>query len=468
MLGLRWWAAVVMVSAVAASAAGEEPIKLVPMLPASDGRLVCPVGLVLRGPAEGSAAFQSGSVLAWNEAGRVFYQQDLDTAAFTRLTGVSRLSSGQAVLVTQRHTFRVSDRPVRLAYVLDMLLPDGTHDRQVHWYALRLEAQPLPTLPAGRPRFEIRPYPDQPEGSLMTRSGRSVWAFQVWLQETNGVPVKVSSVQWQARDGAGQVVAEAKLPAATTGGAALVCGPDAVTAIAGQRIVVPTGQNAAELALVATGNLPNGEAVTAMYRAPLAPARTTPSSSVVRLPFRGIWHVAAAPGQAVNFGNLQNGWVFDMLDKAKRPYRGTGARPADHLAFGQNVLAPADGTVSAVSAETDDAVTPRAGGLFAPVRENYVLIDHGHGERSYLGGLSRAGLQVVVGMTIRAGGLVGRVGNNGAFARPALTYRLLRGADAVPELLSIAPRLQPYRALVGGKWQAVDGPPEDDELVQGE
>mgnify|MGYP000950560366 CR=1 FL=1 len=463
-LRARCWATLLS-ALILTAASAEEPIKVVSMLPAADGRLICPVGLMLRGPAEGSAAFQSGSVLAWNEAGRVFYQQAIDAAAFARLTGVPRLAAGQAVLVTQRHTFRVSDQPVRLAYVLNMLLPDGQTERQVHWYALKPDAQPLPALAAGRPRFEIRCYPDTPEGTVLARSGRTVWAFQVWLQETNGTPVSVNAVQWQARDATGAVVAEAKLPANTTGGAALVCGPDATTAIADQRVMVPAGQAATELALVATGKLASGEAVTAMWRATLAPAPNASSATTVRLPFRGQWHVAAAPGQEPNVGNLQNGWVFDMLDKNRRPFKATGVRPTDHYAFGQNVLVPADGTVSAVSAETDDAATPRPSGRFQPVRENYVLIDHGHGERSYLGGLSRNGLQVVVGMNVRAGMPVGKVGNNGPFGRPALTYRLLRGAAAIPELLSLQPRFTAYRTLVTGKWQAADGGPEDDEII---
>jgi murein DD-endopeptidase MepM/ murein hydrolase activator NlpD len=120
---------------------------------------------------------------------------------------------------------------------------------------------------------------------------------------------------------------------------------------------------------------------------------------------------------------------FTVIDAEGNRYRGDGAQPADHLSYGQLVLAPGDGTIASVR----DGVSEEGGGGFRieDVRKNgmivfgnYVVIDHGNGELSRLGHLKPGSVKVAVGDKVRAGQPIAQVGTSGSSLFPHLHYEL--------------------------------------------
>jgi murein DD-endopeptidase MepM/ murein hydrolase activator NlpD len=114
----------------------------------------------------------------------------------------------------------------------------------------------------------------------------------------------------------------------------------------------------------------------------------------------------------------------------------------------------------------DDAGVPRVGGLFGDgLGENYLLLEHGNGECSYLGGLLKDSAKVTVGMTVPVGEVLAEVGNSASIGRPALVYRLVRGDVRVADPLTVVPRFEPFTAIFGGRPLRSSQPPEAGDLV---
>jgi hypothetical protein len=432
-----------------------------------DGRLVCPVTVELQAPDDGPIDVRGGAVLAFNSHGRVFYSQKFDPKQFRQWSDHdAHLGAGQAVVFGQRFTFASTADPLRLALVFDLVGASGQARRQVQWYALAPGAEAPPATDAGQPRFEVHTRPDVPQGALLPRSKQTVWGFDLWLQETNGVSVKVTSYQWQARDADGHVLAEAHEQVTGTGGRPLVCGPDNTLDLAGQRLSLPPPAAATELALVVEGEAA-GRRVTALGRAVLAPPRPDAGRALLRLPFKGPWRCAAGPGDPPNLGSLTLGWVFEAVDRAGKNHLGAGLRAADYYSFGRQVLAPAEGRVLATVCVTADSETADGSPRNGASDDNFIIIEHSSTERSYLGGLAKDGTLVTVGMKVIAGQPVAKIGNSGDFGRPALVYRLLQVDPQNTELWAIGPRFMEFAWLDKGHLARTSDWPEVGDLVYG-
>lgn len=181
--------------------------------------------------------------------------------------------------------------------------------------------------------------------------------------------------------------------------------------------------------------------VFARLEAPLAPR-------VIAAPVRGRWMVINSPASRVpSHGTNGYGqtYGFDLLhdppgDERPSP-RGLGFDPPERFpAFGQPVLAPADGVVVASRSTGRDhrcrARWPAFAVLFLEgfLREllgvrfvvgNYVVLDIGDGAYAMCGHLQRRSVAVARGQRVRAGEIVGLCGNSGNSSEPHVHLQVM-------------------------------------------
>jgi murein DD-endopeptidase MepM/ murein hydrolase activator NlpD len=138
-------------------------------------------------------------------------------------------------------------------------------------------------------------------------------------------------------------------------------------------------------------------------------------------------------------------------------------RADEHFAYHRPVLAPASGKVLATVCVYPDMDAVSAHGAAAESGENYIVLDHQNGERSYLGGLAKDSAKVFVGMSVTAGTEVAMVGNSGSVGRPSLVWRVLSGEAAD----SRVPVFLPFTLFAGGKAARVSTAPETGDVLDG-
>lgn len=447
----------------------EPTARFVAARPGPDGRMIYPVSLVLAAPDSGGLALQSACLQVWNRGGRVIQSQSFDARALAEWTGNRlELRPGQQFIISRNHEFWPSEQPARLAYVLkSVATADGHALRQTQWFKFVENEAALPDVPTGQPRFEVRCNPDKPEGLLLPRSRRTIYGFDLCLQETAGVPVTLKSLVWQARNDKGEVLQQGAPDPRNADGEPLVCAGDGAVTLSTNHFVLAANQPATELAIVAEGTYPGVDGqpvkVVAAWRTELVRGGARLGKTAIRWPFAGQWQVTAGLGESPNLGTLRYGWVFARYEKG-RLFAGDGSLASQHYAWRQKVLAPAAGVVKATMCEKPDAEQGGPGGVFAPGAENYILVEHAGGEISYLGGLRQGSARVTVGMKVESGQELAEVGSTCSTGRVALVYRLCSPMRAM-EPQTLMPLFVPYKLSSAGQTVDSTQAPETLELV---
>jgi hypothetical protein len=155
------------------------------------------------------------------------------------------------------------------------------------------------------------------------------------------------------------------------------------------------------------------------------------SKRAYSLPLSGAWHEANGgtdPGGNLHIGNKQQWYAFDVhrVDAEGKDFKGDVKRKEDHYAWGQAVLAPADGTVVTTVTSVPDQEIGSRDRYFVP--GNTVVIDHGEGEFSFLCHFQQHSIVVKPGQRVKRGQTLGKVGNSGNTSGPHLHWHL--GSDA--------------------------------------
>ena len=109
-----------------------------------------------------------------------------------------------------------------------------------------------------------------------------------------------------------------------------------------------------------------------------------------------------------------------------------------YYAYGQKVLAVADGTVVATIDDLPDNI-PRTAAGFSPalpitmktVAGNSIILALGEGQFAYYAHLQRGSLRVKVGDRVRRGQLLARIGNSGDAREPHLHFQVTTAPDIV-------------------------------------
>jgi hypothetical protein len=143
-------------------------------------------------------------------------------------------------------------------------------------------------------------------------------------------------------------------------------------------------------------------------------------TATTRFPLSGTWYVGQGGGRMLNHHYHvpeQRGALDVVRVGPTGSRRGAADRLDAYLAYGADVHAPCDGrVVSAV-----DGVEDQVPGVirYGPVYGNHVFIDTGT-ETVKLAHLRPGTVTVTVGQSVRAGDLLGQVGNSGNSTEPHL------------------------------------------------
>jgi hypothetical protein len=143
------------------------------------------------------------------------------------------------------------------------------------------------------------------------------------------------------------------------------------------------------------------------------------------LPFMGDWHVSwggRTVGQNRHAVAPDQRFAYDFLKLEDGSFRDEGDKNELFLCFGAPIYAPAVGTV----VDLADGVPDNKPGDMDKSRPpgNYVVLDHGNGEYSFLAHLKKGSLAVQPGQNVEAGTLLGLCGNSGNSSEPHLHFHL--------------------------------------------
>ena len=171
------------------------------------------------------------------------------------------------------------------------------------------------------------------------------------------------------------------------------------------------------------------------------------------LPVRGRWLVAAAPslhGHHRWASNQEFAVDLVRIGDGGLSHRDDGSKLSQYYAYGESVVASADGKVVAASdgmpdldsslrqpGETDRQHFARALEMqnkllakgFGAAMGNHVILSHANGEFSSYLHLKNGSVGVKVGDTVKRGRTIGAVGNSGHSTEPHLLFHLSDGAD---------------------------------------
>ncbi|MHC4911394.1 MAG: M23 family metallopeptidase [Planctomycetota bacterium] len=132
-------------------------------------------------------------------------------------------------------------------------------------------------------------------------------------------------------------------------------------------------------------------------------------------------------------------------------HTGEGKANEDYFAFGREVLAPADGTVTDVIEGVRDNV-PGSMNPYSALG-NAVFIQHREHEVSMLAHLKLGSIKVKVGDNVKTGQVIGLCGNSGNSSQPHLHYHL-QNTSIIQDGTGIKCYFQKVNVIEDGKRQA--------------
>jgi murein DD-endopeptidase MepM/ murein hydrolase activator NlpD len=159
---------------------------------------------------------------------------------------------------------------------------------------------------------------------------------------------------------------------------------------------------------------------------PEPPVAETPP---LALPARGKWLVAwggATPDDNPHSANDQRRAADLVLATAEgKHFKTDGKKNDDYPAYGQDVLAVADGTVLTVVDGVPENAPGPPDSAFGP--GNMVVVDHGKSLYSMYAHLQPGKMKVKPGQKVKAGAGIAAVGNSGNSSEPHLHVQLMDG-----------------------------------------
>ena len=133
--------------------------------------------------------------------------------------------------------------------------------------------------------------------------------------------------------------------------------------------------------------------------------------------------------------------------KQEGTFSGNALDPRSYHAYGENVLAVADGTVLAVHDGLPDNIPRTAAGFSSTlpitmdtIGGNDLTLDLGDGQFAYYAHLQAGSLRVKAGDLVRRGMVLGRIGNSGDSREPHLHFQVMNtpsnfAAEGVPYVI---------------------------------
>jgi murein DD-endopeptidase MepM/ murein hydrolase activator NlpD len=158
-----------------------------------------------------------------------------------------------------------------------------------------------------------------------------------------------------------------------------------------------------------------------------------------RLPFNGRWLI-----QRTHYGNPRDqGFAIDVVFPTVdgKIANGSGKKNTDYPAYGQPILADAQGVVVIAV----DGIPDNTPGVVNGYDQhgNYVVIDHQNGEFSLMAHLIPSTIRVHPGQVVGVGTELGRCGNSGHTTNPHVHWQVMTSAYAT-QAHAVQQRYLPY------------------------
>lgn len=157
------------------------------------------------------------------------------------------------------------------------------------------------------------------------------------------------------------------------------------------------------------------------------PRNTGRNKTGLIFPVKGEWLVFWG-GDAAEQNYHQNApnqrFAFDIVkgDENGKTHRGDGSKNEDYYAFGQEIVAPADGVVTYVVDGIHDNKPGEMNRMFVP--GNTVIIRHAEGEYSLFAHFKQNSIRVKVGDKVTKGQTIGLCGNSGNSSEAHLHFQV--------------------------------------------
>jgi len=143
----------------------------------------------------------------------------------------------------------------------------------------------------------------------------------------------------------------------------------------------------------------------------------------IKLPFHGEWYINQGhDGEYTHKDEWSDAWDFVIMDNDSFQFKNEGNNLIDYYCFGQNVIAPADGTIIVA----EDGIEDNTVGEVNTLKNwgNTLIIKHAEGLYSKLCHLQKGSVSVKAGDNVHFGQVIGKVGNSGRSPYPHLHFQL--------------------------------------------
>ncbi|MCL2372279.1 MAG: M23 family metallopeptidase [Defluviitaleaceae bacterium] len=152
------------------------------------------------------------------------------------------------------------------------------------------------------------------------------------------------------------------------------------------------------------------------------------------LPFEGKWVVVNGGAEkefSHSWGIIPQRYAYDfiMIDDKGSSFSGDNTSLGSYYCYGENIIAPANGTVVKVSNKHKDSrvTSTKAFCDSWDIRGNFVIIQHAEEEFSLCAHLMPGSAAVRAGDKVKQGQVIGKCGNSGNTSEPHLHFQLQAG-----------------------------------------
>ena len=157
------------------------------------------------------------------------------------------------------------------------------------------------------------------------------------------------------------------------------------------------------------------------------PKNTSRNQTKMALPLKGEWFVfwgGDTATQNYHQDAPNQRFAFDIVkfDANGKSHKGDGRKNEDYYAFGQEIVASADGVVSYVVDGIHDNVPGEMNRMFVP--GNVVIIKHADGEYSLFAHFKQNSIRVKLGDKVTKGQTLGLCGNSGNSSEAHLHFQV--------------------------------------------
>jgi len=154
---------------------------------------------------------------------------------------------------------------------------------------------------------------------------------------------------------------------------------------------------------------------------------------IVELPVKGVWLVGHAGATKLTNAHTSNLYAIDFLKLGTdgRLHKGSENVVTDFYSYNEPVYAPADGHITQIVDSLESDLMGKADKI--NLGGNYIIIDIGNDKYAYFGHLIKGSITVEEGQSVKAGKLLGFVGNSGNSFLPHLHMHVQNKPISNPE-----------------------------------